>query len=239
MPMPITRRQHSKKVSVLERLNRAIGTDCHLAPFCIIARRVAPLGPGSRRALLALCDEAITSPRLRAQNAVRVAAAKLLVALLPDSFNRVQSLLAQKRPRSVFEVHFSLFCFLDEVSASSRPVSIKASVLELVRSYLNTTRSDAAQAAWMAGDLLGDHWNLRESLSVLLESAEGAEHAAGRNAAIHGLEQAFERCQREHDRRRIRNALERASASDSRREVRLAAQMALDKLHYTAKETAL
>jgi len=222
--------QNASKESVLKRLNRTLRTDCYITPFDIIARRLVRLRPAARRELLVLCDEALACPRLRTRDAVRVASAKVMVALLPDSLKTIESWLKKKEPRSVFEVHFSFFCYLDEVSASSRSDSLRTSVLKLVEGYLRTTRSDAAQAAWMAGDLLGDHWDLSESLSVLLELAGGAQHAAGRTGGVHGLEEAFGRCKREDVCREIRNALERASKIDPCREVRLAAKIALDRI---------
>jgi hypothetical protein len=230
MPMSMTSHEKRSKESVLRRLNKTVEENCYLAQFYIIAQQVARLHPAARHELLALCDEAISTSAQRTRNAVRVAAAKVMVALLPDSFDRIQCWLQRNRPRSVLELHFSFFCFLHQVSDSKRPRSLKASVLELVRKYLRTARSHVAQAAWMAGDLLGDHWRLNESLPVLLELAEGAQHAVGRSAIIHGLTEAFARCQRESDRKQIRVTLERVLATDPHREVRLSARMALDRL---------
>jgi len=52
-------------------------------------------------------------------------------------------------------------------------------------------KSNAGNAAWMAGDLLGDHWPLEESLPVLLKSAKNSRFIAGRSSALHGIEEAL------------------------------------------------
>ena len=70
------------------------------------------------------------------------------------------------------------------------------SVLALVEAYLMSTNSAVASAAWMAGDLLGDHWDLRQSLPILTRLATQARYVAGRDAAIHGLSRALARARK-------------------------------------------
>jgi hypothetical protein len=45
----------------------------------------------------------------------------------------------------------------------------------------------------MAGDLLGDHWPLREGVPPLIRAAKGARFVAGRRGAIHGLAESLQR----------------------------------------------
>mgnify|MGYP001613245091 CR=1 FL=1 len=80
-------------------------------------------------------------------------------------------------------------------------------------------RSNAAQAAWMAGNLLGDHWNLRESLPLLIQIAESARGVTGREAAVHGLSKALARCT-DADYARITAKLERMTKNDPSPKVR-------------------
>jgi hypothetical protein len=48
----------------------------------------------------------------------------------------------------------------------------------------------------MAGDLLGDHWPLNESLPVLQRLATDARFVAGREGALHGLAHALDRAEK-------------------------------------------
>jgi hypothetical protein len=43
----------------------------------------------------------------------------------------------------------------------------------------------------MAGDLLGDHWPLNESIPVLLRTATQASGRAARHGALHGMKMAL------------------------------------------------
>ena len=100
--------------------------------------------------------------------------------------------MTQPHGRYAGEIRFDIFCFLDQVRELAAAEEHLGFVPHLVENYLSTTRSNAGQAAWMAGDLLGDHWPAREAVPTLLRLAEHARFAAGRKSAIHGLSHAIE-----------------------------------------------
>src|SRR5262245_43819822 len=124
---------------------------------------------------------------------MRVGAVKVLVALLPRSMNSLKNLLSDKRSSWSYEVHFSIFCFLDDAQEMLKSLATRRKILAMAEAYLLQVRSDRASAAWMAGDMLGDHWDLQESMPVLMRATVGARFAAGRAGAQHGLRQAISR----------------------------------------------
>jgi hypothetical protein len=123
----------------------------------------------------------------------RIAAAKMLVALLPESLPAIEKWLATSQDRLCYELHFSLFCFLGDAQSLPVKPSVRDAVKAAVVNYLSTVRSDAARAAWMAGDLLGDHWQGREALLDLIGVALNGPCAAGRKGALHGLGHRLDR----------------------------------------------
>jgi hypothetical protein len=123
----------------------------------------------------------------------RIAAAMVLAALLPESLAVVKKWLARFDDRSCYELQFSLFCFLGDVQVLPVKPTLRKAVLDAVADYLAVVKSETGQAAWMAGDLLGDHWVGREALSALVDVALNGRHAAGRRGALYGLKQRLER----------------------------------------------
>ncbi len=155
-----------------------------------LAARLKRLPRRSRSRLTAKAARFLSNPKLVANEAARVGAARLLVAALPHTLGTVEALLGDFSRPMAYEVHFSLFCFLDRDSLPRAPW-VEAKVLPMLERYLRQVPRQTAYAAWMAGDALGDHWQTNEALDVLLRSVVGARYAAGRKAAIHGLEHAL------------------------------------------------
>lgn len=117
----------------------------------------------------------------------RVAAAKLLVALLPQSLVTIEQFLNTCENRWDYELHFSLFCFLDDSQFLPIPANITKEICSLVAAYLASVRVDTALAAWMAGHLLGKHWRGKEALYALKTAALQGRYVAGRKGALAGL----------------------------------------------------
>jgi len=122
-----------------------------------------------------------------------VATAKIAVALIPDSMPLIRSWLKRRGGDDVYEVHFSLFCFLDQVNHENANEHVRGEVLGLLKEYLFNTKSDTAYATWMAGHMLGDHWDIREALPILIDAVVNARYAAGRRGAAQGLQDLAER----------------------------------------------
>lgn len=158
-----------------------------------LAHTVVSLNPEARAELVSESESVLRSSPLRKSESVRVLMTKLVSALLPDSLTVIRELLLQKRNRHDFEVHFSLFCFLDQVLGLGVGEPTVRAVLRTVEEYLLGVQVETALAAWMAGDLLGDHWRPEEALDSLRKVLSDGRHVAGREAAIHGLEQLHAR----------------------------------------------
>src|SRR5437762_12136835 len=93
--------------------------DPYRAQFTSIQRQLSSCDSGRRRALAGLSETALRSP-LHRKEQPRIGVIKLLVALLPESFPAVSSLLRSSTPTSMNEVHFSLFRFLEEAQFIDR-----------------------------------------------------------------------------------------------------------------------
>lgn len=169
---------------------------------------------------------ALTVPKCQRHEATRVAAAKILVALLPKSMLVLKRLLKKNRPIFMQETHFSLFCYLDEVQHCDCLKSASKSVLKLISTYLMERKDDSAQACWMAADLLGDHWLIRDSLLPLVTAAQKAKFPSARAAAINGLSKALRRCSAK-DRNEIKFVLEWLSKHDPNEKVRSSANVVI------------
>jgi hypothetical protein len=157
-----------------------------------IARMVQKEGQLPRRRLAAHLRAAVGSRRLPINEETRVIVARIAVALLPDSTATIRTVLQHSPASRLGELQFSLFVFLSDAPELLNEDQIPP-VRRVVEQYLLSVRSKAAQAAWMAGDLLGDHWPLADSLPVLLHAARSATYVAGREGALHGLAHAIER----------------------------------------------
>lgn len=113
----------------------------------------------------------------------------MAVGLIPDSYEIIKSALSSHGRSYCRELQFSLFCYLDEVQ-NYAPLSVcKQKVLKLIFDYVVNVKSNQASAAWMAGDLLGDHWDLNEAIKVVRQASKIARHQAGKEALVHATAQ--------------------------------------------------
>jgi hypothetical protein len=100
----------------------------------------------------------------------------------------IEELISDRRGKRAYEVHFTLFLFIDDFAESvSNSVRTRRQMLGCMRDYLQEIRRDNASAAWKASESLGWHWPVEESLPVLIELGKHARYAAGREAAVKGL----------------------------------------------------
>ena len=118
--------------TVILDMSNAWETDYYYhAPFAEVVASFAKANARDRRRHLAVCEKAFAG-RSVLEDSIRVAAAKVLVALLPESLAALRRWLAKPGTKAVCEIHFSLFCFLDEVQNSPRLVSVKSTVLDMI-----------------------------------------------------------------------------------------------------------
>lgn len=207
-----------------------ISLDPYLGCFDDIASRVQQLGQSERNRLLSMCDRVFSDIALRKDEPTRVAAAKVMTALVPDSADSIRRWINTKSGKYIYEVHFPLFCFLDQLPDLPNGREFAGEIPSLIGEYLLETKSETAHAAFMAGDLLGDHWETKEALPILIKVAKQAKYAAGRHSAIHGLGHVLRKLpDSDSSRETIVSLLRGAYENDRSEDMRITARMLLEK----------
>lgn len=168
-------------------LNAEVGADILKADYANVIAAVNQLAVEQKVAILAVCVSALSGPQPSNNEAVRIAAVRVLVALLPLSLAAIADLLSRCQNKHHYEVHFTLFCYLDSAQEMPDASSLTKDVLLLVENYLMTVPRKTALAAWMAGDMLGEHWNEQEAAPLLMRTAQGAKYSVGRELSVLGL----------------------------------------------------
>lgn len=214
---------------LIGRLEDKAVLDVYKSEVHQIVKRLIGVDEWQRDTFLKSFDLVVGTGGLARDERVRIAAIKLVVALLPRSIGHVERALASTGTRGSYELHFTFFCFLNAVLHGRINEPIEKTVRALVEKYLHNVRTPAAHAAWMAGDLLGDHWPLPVSLPVLLRQARTARFVAGREGALHGLSHALERAPKR-EQWRIVGTLRSVSRTDRSRSVRAYADAILGAL---------
>jgi hypothetical protein len=81
----------------------------------------------------------------------------------------------------------------------------------------------------MAGDLLGNHWEMSEALPILVKVAKEARFVAGRAAAADGLEHILHNLPKSDPRRKsVISLLREIAESDRSENVKAAARVTLE-----------
>ena len=191
----------------------------------VISSAVNSLHEQSRKALLRKACRLLGRPAVKRED-IRIAASKVLVALLPDSLAILQRLLKNFENDHDYEIQFTLFCYLDEALLSADASSIVDRISDFLREYLRSVPTGKAHAAWMAGDLVGDHWGVTDALRILLDSAISARFSAGRQAAIAGLSKLCEKVTID-EQENIKRLLRKIMMTDRSSSARVAAKLAL------------
>jgi hypothetical protein len=184
---------HQLPNALLRRVVTLVSFDPLESAVESVVNQVRSLRVSERKLLLATAQRMLTDVQLCRQEPFRVRAVRMLLALVPDSEPTIRLWLKDQSGRLAYEAHFTLFCYLDQVGEFFPASNLRAELPRLVEQYLFDVRASTARAAWMAGDLLGDHWPLREGVPPLIQAAKGARFVAGRCGAIHGLTHALQR----------------------------------------------
>lgn len=193
-----------------------------LADFCRGFSR------SQRRQMLWTCNRRLLAPATSSARSTddRIAAVKVMLALLPESKATTIAWIADPQVRSPWEVQFTLFCYLDEVvrPASGRPFA--RTLLRVLRDYLLRLETGAGHAGWMAAGLLGQSWPPAVATPVLVEVAENASHRQARSAAMRGISDLLHRTTGPRA-AALRRVLRRAARHDRSSSVRASARVAL------------
>lgn len=159
----------------------------------------------------------------------RVGAVKCLLALMPDSREELRKLILGTTYPLHGEVHFSIFCFADELADFVDPMEY-VQFIEMVGDYIVRTESNVSEALWMAGHFLGGHCNDPLAIGVLVSAARRARYVNGRLSAVDGLTESYERTQEAQRRHEILSVLRDVSTNDRSSTVRLVARESLSRL---------
>lgn len=173
-----------------KQLENYFNYNLHLIPIDKIFNDVKKLP--NKDQLLKNCENLLADKTIVNDESKRVAIIKVLVSLFPSSFEIIKKLLYAKNSKDEYEIHFTLFCFLNYLKEVNSNFTFKEELLLEINNYLKTIPKKTSAAAWMLGDMLGDHWELDESIPILIEAAKNAKYLAGRLGALHGLEHALE-----------------------------------------------
>ena len=185
----------------------------------------------ARRVALTESWRILSDHRVTRNDVQRVSAARVLVALLPESLPYLHRLLLDQRDRWSYEVHFSLFCFLDWALCFPTATRVPQLALAAVEEYLMKVKHQTARAAWMAGDLLGDHWRAKEAVPALVRAARAGTYVVGRLGALHGLAHVLAERSPPLERAAVRAAVRRIARIDISHRVRACARSLLDGSH--------
>lgn len=188
-----------------------------------IRERLRQMPKDKGDAIKRMAIKTLRSIDLKKEEELRDGAVRLIVASLPDTFPVLEQLLRDHTSPLWYEVHFTAFCSLERDHLTP---SDQKRVLELIRDYLLNISSGAGHAAWKAGDLLGDEWRDSATLEILRELLISARHAAGRRAALHGIEHALNKASPA-EARRLFSLVRKVAEEDRSAEVRRSAQLAL------------
>lgn len=168
-------------------------------------------------------DRILADRGLKKSKKLRKGAARLIVALLPETLPAFERLLRDCKSPLWYEVHFILFVALVRKDLGRDD---QARVLRLVHGYLSGVSSSAGYAAWMAGDLLGEQWLDAETVKMLEELLLNARHPAGREAALHGIQHALQHASIAEG-RRLFAVIQKVATEDRSGAVRLSARLAV------------
>lgn len=150
---------------------------------------------------------------------IRIGLIKLLISLMPESFNLIKKILELKRNKYDYELHFTIFCYLDDVTYKETKESLDQ-LTRVIVDYMKNIRIETAKAAWMAGHLLGDHWPAKKALPALIEIIQDSKNRVGREAAISGLGELYKKVNTI-EKKKIVDLLQYLVVNDRSKEVRL------------------
>lgn len=157
-----------------------------------LALLASKLSRRARGQLLASINQHVDHPDIRTQESTRIALVKLLIAMVPNSWTTIRTLIIDRGRTSVdAEVQFSLFCYLGDLQHLTAGRGLISEAACLVGDYLRQSKSNTGHATWMAGDLLGENWDSGEGVPILIDVLTNGTYAEGRLAALHGLEHAI------------------------------------------------
>ena len=152
-----------------------------------ISKLLADLTSKEQEGLKKSVYKEITMKSKSLSESERISLVKLMFWSLPDSEKYIYSLLRKMNDPKDFEIHFTIFCFLDQAIERTKDRKLNQRLLAATESYLIAVNKDYAHGAWMAGEFLGAHTKPRISLPILKNVYNVSRHSSGKKAALFGL----------------------------------------------------
>lgn len=216
-----TLQEATEAKSVIAFLNDSIGEDILQFDYREAMAKVSQLDAQQKAAVLAACVPALSSKQFSRNGCARVAAVRAIVALLPLSLGAIADLLNKHLTKDHYEVHCTLFCYLEWAQEMPDAPSLTKDVLRLVEGYLMAVPRETALAAWMVAHMLGEHWEGEEAMPLLIRTAQGARYQVGRRFSLMGLDSILDKLPAEGDaHKNILKTLRKISRSDRSASVR-------------------
>lgn len=161
-------------------------------PTEVLHNQVVALSGAEVNSLIASCDVLLGNQEYGMVDRNRIGVVKLLVSLLPTAYPSVRKWMFREGDLYYFEVQFTFCCFLSDILSFTPPDSESANaVLNLATEYLHRVPSDEAYNAFMAADMLGDHWVGDAGIGALVEVARHSRNPVGKKAALGALPDAL------------------------------------------------
>lgn len=144
--------------------------------------------------LILLCEKLLNDRDYGKVDSNRISVIKLLIALLPNSYYPIKRWLMLEGDNYYYEVQFTLFCFLDDV-LSFVPIlpEISEDIVNEARDYLNRIPSDEAHNAFMAADMLCNHWRGEDGIRSLIDVVQHGPNPVGVKVARASLKDYMEK----------------------------------------------
>jgi hypothetical protein len=155
--------------------------------LCLVEIQSTISGKNNRAKIKSRLLPELSNKKLLTNEDLRISLIKLVLSLIPESEGIIEDLLLKKSEKIDFEVQFTIFCFLDQIKDLKNAKKFASNVPNLVGEYLMNTKRNTGRAAWMAGDMLGDHWDKKAAVPVLKNVAKNAKYIAGKRAGLYGL----------------------------------------------------
>ena len=174
--------------SFLSFLEMETSISVYYAPFQDVLKRMQEMDYKKQQHIIAICNNVLSDDNVVGDEPARVSAIRIIVALLPSSWPTIEKWLKIHPRKLHYEIQFTFFCYLDWAMELPTSSELLEKIVTSVSEYLKSVRYDTAKAAWMAGDLLGDHWQLEEAWPALSIVVTDAKYVVGRIAGLHGIE---------------------------------------------------
>jgi len=209
-----------------DTIERIVGLQLSTASSFEIAMRIQGLGGTELLQLTRTLTRYVRSNSNWTDDDKRKGVSQLLVALAPATEGLISEILHWDPHDGRGELQFTLFCYLDDVPSIPGAQSTVDAVPRMVEEYLSNANASTALAPWMAGDLLGAHWDPKSSIPVLARVATKGRFSVGRLGAIHGLEEILPRVSVKQAQQVLR-VVEEVTSKDRSKRVRMHAQVLL------------